>query len=166
MNKKLFLIPLIILGYLFFILGIAWLIVDEPWMLDKVANEERIGMTFEKLFSEDINKSLPGYLKQIYRFFGLWVSIIGLFIIGFSKHRFTEDKSIRNTLLFCVGFTVYSALILAYKLFYFLSLNSSRETISPDFKSESSKFVIASLFVSELSILLKLVFFKLSSILN
>ena len=115
MNKKLFLIPLIILGYLFFILGIAWLVVDEPWMLDKVANEERIGMTFEKLFSEDINKSLPGYLKQIYRFFGLWVSIIGLFIIGFSKDRFIEDKSIRKTLLFCIGFTVYSALILAYK---------------------------------------------------
>lgn len=115
MNKKLFLIPLVILGYLFFILGIAWIIVDEPWMLDKVANEERIGMTFEKLFSEDINKSLPGYLKQIYRFFGLWVSIIGLFIIGFSKDRFIEDKSIRKTLLFCIGFTVYSALILAYK---------------------------------------------------
>ena len=115
MDKKIFLIPLVILGYLFFILGIAWLIVDEPWMLDKVANEERIGMTFEKLFSEDINKSLPGYLKQIYRFFGLWVSIIGLFIISFSKDRFIEDKSIRKTLLFCVGFTVYSALILAYK---------------------------------------------------
>ena len=115
MNKKLFLIPLNILGYLFFILGIGWIIVDEPWMLDKVANEERIGMTFEKLFSEDINKSLPGYLKQIYRFFGLWVSVIGLFIIGFSKKRFIENKSIRKTLLFCVGFTVYSALILAYK---------------------------------------------------
>ncbi len=115
MNKKLFLIPLNILGYLFFILGIGWIIVDEPWMLDKVANEERIGMTFEKLFSEDINKSLPGYLKQIYRFFGLWVSVIGLFIIGFSKERFIENKSIRKTLLFCVGFTVYSALILAYK---------------------------------------------------
>ena len=115
MNKKLFLIPLNILGYLFFILGIGWIIVDEPWMLDKVANEERIGMTFEKLFSEDINKSLPGYLKQIYRFFGLWVSVIGLFIIAFSKERFIENKSIRKTLLFCVGFTVYSALILAYK---------------------------------------------------
>ncbi len=115
MNKKLFLIPLNILGYLFFILGIGWIIVDEPWMLDKVANEERIGMTFEKLFSEDINKSLPGYLKQIYRFFGLWVSVIGLFIISFSKDRFIENKSIRKTLLFCVGFTVYSALILAYK---------------------------------------------------
>ena len=115
MNKTLFLIPLNILGYLFFILGIGWIIVDEPWMLDKVANEERIGMTFEKLFSEDINKSLPGYLKQIYRFFGLWVSVIGLFIISFSKDRFIENKSIRKTLLFCVGFTVYSALILAYK---------------------------------------------------
>ncbi len=115
MNKTLFLIPLNILGYLFFILGIGWIIVDEPWMLDKVANEERIGMTFEKLFSEDINKSLPGYLKQIYRFFGLWVSVIGLFIIAFSKERFIENKSIRKTLLFCVGFTVYSALILAYK---------------------------------------------------
>ena len=115
MNKKLFLIPLIILGYLFFILGFAWLIVVEPWMLYKFANEDSIGIRFEKLFSEDINKSLPGYLKQIYRFFGLWVSIIGLFIIGFSKDRFIEDKSIRKTLLFCVGFTVYSALILAYK---------------------------------------------------
>ena len=115
MSKKLFLTPLIILGYIFFILGIRWLIVDEPWMLDRVANEERLGMTFEKLFSEEINESLPGYLKQIYRFFGLWVSVIGLFIIGFSKARFMENKSMRKTLLFCVGFTVYSALILAYK---------------------------------------------------
>ena len=84
-------------------------------MLDRVANEERLGMTFEKLFSEEINESLPGYLKQIYRFFGLWVSVIGLFIISFSKARFMDIKGMRKTLLFCVGFTVYSALILAYK---------------------------------------------------
>jgi len=115
MSKKLFLVPLVLLGYIFFILGIRWLIVDEPWMLDEIANEERLGMTFEKLFSEEINESLPGYLKQIYRFFGLWVSVIGLFIIGFSKPRFMENKGMRKTLLFCVGFTVYSALILAYK---------------------------------------------------
>ena len=115
MSKKLFLIPLVIIGYIFFILGIRWLIVDEPWMLDKVANEERLGMTFEKLFSEEINESLPGYLKQIYRFFGLWVSVIGLFIISFSKARFMKNKGMRKTLLFCIGFTVYSGLILAYK---------------------------------------------------
>ena len=114
MNKKLFLIPLNILGYLFFILGIGWIIVDEPWMLDKVANEERLNMTFDKLFSEDINETLPGYLKQIYRFFGLWVSMIGLFIVSFLREKFVEDSEIRKSLLICTGLTVYLALILAY----------------------------------------------------
>ena len=53
------------------------MLVDEPWMLDKVKMRKGY-MTFDKLFSEDINETLPSYLKQIYRFFGLWVSIIGL----------------------------------------------------------------------------------------
>ena len=92
MAKKLFLTPIKILGLIFIVLGLRWMIVDEPWMLDKVANEERLNMTFEKLFSEEINVTLPGYLKQIYRFFGLWVSIIGLFIISFSKE--TKNKII------------------------------------------------------------------------
>ena len=89
--------PLTISGLLMLVLGSRWMIVDDPWLLDKIANEERLGMTFEKLFSEDINESLPGYLKQIYRFFGLWVSVIGLFIIGFSKERFIGNISIRKT---------------------------------------------------------------------
>ena len=116
MNKKLFLIPLNILGYLFFILGIGWIIVDEPWMLDKVANEERLNMTFDKLFSEDINETLPGYLKQIYRFFGLWVSIIGLFIISFAKKKFIENKAIAKNLMICIGTMVISAQTMAYIL--------------------------------------------------
>ena len=78
MTKKLFLTPIKILGLIFIVLGLRWMLVDEPWMLDKVANEERLNMTFEKLFSEEINYTLPGYLKQIYRFFGLWVSIIAV----------------------------------------------------------------------------------------
>ena len=93
MAKKLFLTPIIILGLIFIVLGLRWMLVDEPWMLDKVANEERLNMTFEKLFSEEINDTLPGYLKQIYRFFGLWVSIIGLFILSFSKPEFIENKA-------------------------------------------------------------------------
>ena len=36
-------------------------------------------------------------------------------VISFSKARFMDIKGMRKTLLFCVGFTVYSALILAYK---------------------------------------------------
>ena len=114
MNKRLFRIPLLTIGFIFIIMGLRWIFVDEPWMLDKVANEERLNMTFDKLFSNEINGTLPGYLQQIYRFFGLWVSMIGLFIISFLREKFIEDSEIRKSLLICTGLTVYLALILAY----------------------------------------------------
>ena len=114
MDYKLFRLPLLIIGFIFIIMGLRWIFVDEPWMLDRVANEERLNMTFQKLFSNEINDTLPGYLKQIYRFFGLWVSMIGLFIISFLKEKFIQDSDIRKSLLICTGLTVYSALIFAY----------------------------------------------------
>ena len=112
--NKLFKIPLLIIGFIFIIMGLRWIFVDEPWMLDRVANEERLNMTFEKLFSSEINETLPGYLKQIYRFFGLWVSIIGLFIVSFLREKFIKDSDVRKSLLICTGLTVYLALIFAY----------------------------------------------------
>ena len=116
MIKNFFLIPIITLGVIFVVLGLRWMLVDEPWMLDKVANEERLNMTFDKLFSEDINETLPSYLKQIYRFFGLWVSIIGLFIISFAKKKFIENKAIAKNLMICIGTMVISAQTMAYIL--------------------------------------------------
>jgi len=114
MKKRLFRIPLLTIGFIFIIMGLRWIFVDEPWMLDKVANEERLNMTFENLFSYEINDTLPGYLQQIYRFFGLWVSMIGLFIVSFLREKFIEDSDIRKSLLICTGLTVYLALVLAY----------------------------------------------------
>ena len=114
MNKRIFKIPLLFIGFIFIIMGLGWIFVDEPWMLDRVANEERLNMTFDKLFSSEINETLPGYLKQIYRFFGLWVSIIGLFIVSFLREKFIKDSDIRKSLLICTGLTVYLALIFAY----------------------------------------------------
>ena len=114
MKNRLFRIPLLTIGFIFIIMGLRWIFVDEPWMLDKVANEERLNMTFEKLFSDEINDTLPGYLQQIYRFFGLWVSMIGLFIVSFLREKFVEDSDIRKSLLICTGLTVYLALVLAY----------------------------------------------------
>lgn len=114
MNKRLFKIPLLFIGFIFIAMGLRWILVEDPWMLDKIANEERLNMTFEKLFSSEINETLPGYLKQIYRFFGLWVSIIGLFIVSFLKEKFIKDSDIRKSLLICTGLTVYLALIFAY----------------------------------------------------
>ena len=114
MTKKLFLVPIHVLGIIFIIFGIRWMLVEEPWMLDKVANEERLNMTFDQLFSEEINETLPGYLKQIYRFFGLWVSVIGLFIVSFAKNKFIENKIFAKNLLVCTGIMVISSQIMAY----------------------------------------------------
>ena len=116
MTKKIFLIPIVTLGIIFIILGLRWMLVDEPWMLDQVANEERLNMTFDQLFNEEINQTLPGYLKQIYRFFGLWVSIIGIFIISFAKTKFIENKAFARNLLICIGLMVISAQTMAYIL--------------------------------------------------
>ena len=114
MNKRIFKIPLLFIGFIFIVMGLRWILVEDPWMLDKIANEERLNMTFEKLFSNEINETLPGYLKQIYRFFGLWVSMIGLFIVSFLREKFIKDSDIRKSLLICTGLTVYLALIFAY----------------------------------------------------
>ena len=115
-TKKIFLTPIVILGIIFVVLGLRWMLVDEPWMLDKVANEERLNMTFDQLFNEEINETLPGYLKQIYRFFGLWVCIIGLFIVSFAKTKFIENKAFARNLLICIGLMVISAQTMAYFL--------------------------------------------------
>ena len=116
MTKKIFLIPIVTLGIIFIVLGLRWMLVDEPWMLDQVANEERLNMTFDQLFNEEINQTLPGYLKQIYRFFGLWVSIIGIFIVSFAKTKFIENKAFARNLLICIGLMVISAQTMAYIL--------------------------------------------------
>ena len=90
-NKLLFSIPLIIIGLSMIFLGTGWLIFDKPWMLDKVANEERLQMSFDELFEPEINRTLPGYLSQIYRFFGLWVFTIGIFITLFSMPKISSN---------------------------------------------------------------------------
>ncbi|MDG2372536.1 MAG: hypothetical protein P8L83_07980 [Flavobacteriaceae bacterium] len=111
--KKVFNISISIIGITLITLGARWMIVDQPWMLDQVANEERLGMTFDQLFNNEINKTLPDYLKQIYRFFGLWVIIIGLFVCGLSRPIMTSDSRIRVLLLYCIGVMSYSGLALA-----------------------------------------------------
>ena len=111
--KNIFNIPILIIGLVLIILGARWMIVDQPWMLDQIANEERLGITFDLLFSNEINLTLPDYLKQIYRFFGLWVIIIGLFVCGFSRPFLTSDSRIRVLLLVCIGVMCYSGLALA-----------------------------------------------------
>ena len=80
MNKnilvKIISYPLLFIGFVMIILGLRWMIVDYPWMLDKIANEERLGYSFSSLFESVGLINLQGYLEQIYRFFGFWVLFI------------------------------------------------------------------------------------------
>ena len=80
------------MGITLVFLGIRWMLVDSPWMLDEIANVERLGMEFNELFEPEINKTLPGYLRQIYRFFGFWVIIIGLFLTFFTTPEISKKK--------------------------------------------------------------------------
>ena len=125
-NNKTLSYPLCLIGIIMIILGIRWLINQEPWMLDKVANVEKLGMTFEQLFEPEINKTLPGYLKQIYRFFGFWVVIIGLFITSFSRPSvITIHKEISKIIICIIGFMIVFGLYLGYSLIpssHFISL--------------------------------------------
>ena len=117
MNKNsLYYLPLFILGFVLILLGLGWILSDEPWMLDKFANEQRLNMKFEELFKAEINSSLPGYLKQIYKFFGLWVFIIGIFIIAFSRPSINNNKYTKLTLLSCTAILIYFGMIFAYIL--------------------------------------------------
>jgi len=123
-NKiKLFSYPLMLIGITLILLGARWMIHDKPWMLDEVANIERLNTgndipvaTFENLFSIVGNKSLPGYLQQIYRFFGFWVIVIGLFLTTFSAPNFSKENIVANRLLWIVGFMISVGLWLSYTL--------------------------------------------------
>jgi len=113
---KLFSYPLLIIGVSLILLGARWMLVNEPWMLDEVANVERLEMTFNELFEPEINSTLPGYLKQIYRFFGFWVIIIGLFITLFSCPKMLKNKSIAKRILFILGIMLLIGAVLGYTL--------------------------------------------------
>ena len=113
-NKYTLSYPLRLIGFVLIISGLRWLVNIEPWMLDEVANVERIGMSFDELFEAEINSTLPGYLIQIYRFFGFWVLLIGLFISFLSSSKFMKNDTFSARLLGIIGFMIGFGLYLSY----------------------------------------------------
>jgi len=88
MNPKLLhnltVIPFFILGITSFIMGFGWMLSSEPWMLDEYANTILLEESYKDLFAHPINENLPRYLTLLYRFFGLWVTTIGMLIMSFT----------------------------------------------------------------------------------
>ena len=111
---KLIRYPLILICISLCISGFRWLVSSEPWMLDQVANEERLQMTFINLFLIDGNYSLSAYLTQIYRFLGLYVLGIGFSLVSFTSNKFLKIDSFRQRFLIVLGILLVSNLVLAY----------------------------------------------------
>ena len=106
--------PVILICLTICISGVRWLVSSEPWMLDQLANEERLKMSFTELFLIEGNSTLAEYLTQIYRFLGLYVLGTGLtFLLLMSDDFFKNTKFIKR-LLIILGILLFSNLILAY----------------------------------------------------
>lgn len=112
--NKLIKYPIILIALVLCISGVRWLISSEPWLLDQVANEVRLQMSFSDLFEIEGNNTLEGYLTQIYRFLGLYVFGIGLLLISFTSEKFLKINSFRNRLFIGLGTLLFSNLVLAY----------------------------------------------------
>ena len=106
--------PIIIISITLCISGIRWLVSSEPWMLDQIANEERLQMTFENLFIIDGNSTLSAYLIQIYRFLGLYVLGIGFLLLSFTPKKFMEIYIVRQRILIVLSILLVSNLIVGY----------------------------------------------------
>jgi|TARA_B110000971_G_C19912098_1_gene455025 hypothetical protein len=113
-NLKFLQIPLILISTTLIVCGIRWLSHDQPWILDQIANEERLNMSFDELFLINGNQTLNAYLTQIYRFLGLYVLGIGVLLISFSSNKILEINIVRKRILTVLGFLLFSNLILAY----------------------------------------------------
>ena len=88
MNPKLLhnltVIPFFILGITSFFMGFGWMLSSEPWMLDEYANTILLEESYKDLFAHPVNENLPRYLTLLYRFFGLWVTTLGMLIMSFT----------------------------------------------------------------------------------
>ena len=107
--------PIFLIGLATLILGLVWICHPEPWLLDQAPNEVLIKTTFENLFSSDINKHLPTYLKVMYRFFGLWLGTIGLLILSYVRVTKLGTNKARSS--------IYSTLFITLLFLYYLMYN-------------------------------------------
>ena len=91
-------VPMFIIGLSALFLGVVYVTINEPWLLDKEANEKLLRVTYNTLFAQNVNQHLPNYLTLMYRFFGWWVVSIGLLFSVYVLVTKMGTQLARNTL--------------------------------------------------------------------
>tara|TARA_A100001388_G_C28702071_1_gene466728 strand:- start:86 stop:535 length:450 start_codon:yes stop_codon:yes gene_type:complete len=109
--------PLLIIGIIVNILGVALCIHKEPWLLNQMPNEALLQNSFNILFSEKINIGLPLFLTTIYRFFGLWLLTTGSIIICYVYVTRLGTKVARNSIFLILSVTLIAIYYLAFSYF-------------------------------------------------
>ena len=89
-----------IVGLVTLVLGVVYITIQDPWLLDKEANETLLTVTYSMLFSQSVNQHLPDYLTLMYRFFGWWLVSIGMLILLYVFVTKMGTQLARNCLYF------------------------------------------------------------------
>ena len=108
--------PFFIIGICGFVAGFGWLLSPEPWLLDESANIILLDESYDALFAEDINRNLPQYLKLLYRFFGWWVTLIGMLTVCYTyvTRLGTHISRITIQTVYIIGLTGVTLIMLRY----------------------------------------------------
>ena len=107
--------PIFLISLIAIVLGVLCFFHPEPWLLNKIPNEELLQTSFKVLFSLEANKFLPSYLKVIYKFFAFWLLTVGLLI--FSYVRVTRLGTFHSRVM------LYPILIIALLSLFYLVFN-------------------------------------------
>ena len=107
--------PFFVIGLSAFFAGFGWILSPEPWLLDESANVILLEESYENLFAENINRNLPEYLTLLYRFFGWWVSLIGLLTFGYTYVTRLGTKVSRTTIQLIYFFGLSGIFLILFK---------------------------------------------------
>ena len=107
--------PFFVIGLSAFFAGFGWILSPEPWLLDESANVILLEESYENLFAENINRNLPEYLTLLYRFFGWWVSLIGLLTFGYTYVTRLGTKVSRTTIHVIYFFGLVGIFLILFK---------------------------------------------------
>ena len=113
-------VPMFLFGLVVLILGVVYITIRDPWLLDKEANETLLTVSYSILFSQSVNQYLPGYLTLMYRFFGWWLVSIGLLLLFYIFVTKMGTRLARNCL--------YVATVIVLIGVYYITLKFIPET--------------------------------------
>lgn len=105
-------IPIFLIGLGSIAMGLAWILVPEPWLLDQAANEILLQTSYETLLALPGNEALDDYLVGLYAFFGLWVFAMGLLVAAYVLATGLQSKRHRGV--------IYAALSIILTMAYWL----------------------------------------------